>query len=214
MLKQGPRRCKWSKRVSTRLYVSGWQVAGDMNTVQQTYPDQSLYPVDSVPTLVRRINNALQRADQIAHNAKISDQMPYWYAPILADAEAGFGGVLNTLAERNNGNYRIRPACWSPDRFAPSIRSLCTRKNSFPRPTLNPAKKPWTASGRSAWTITRGSIRKSRPCFKIKPWPLVRRHDQYSDSTGIGNSHSARSDPCLYNIRQPRLAWRRTDRWR
>lgn len=79
------------------LYVSGWQVAGDMNTSQQTYPDQSLYPVDSVPTLVRRINNALQRADQIAHNSAISDQMPYWYAPILADAEAGFGGVLNAF---------------------------------------------------------------------------------------------------------------------
>jgi isocitrate lyase len=77
------------------VYVSGWQVAGDMNTSQQTYPDQSLYPVDSVPTLVRRINNALQRADEIAHNAGISDQMPYWYAPIVADAEAGFGGVLN-----------------------------------------------------------------------------------------------------------------------
>ena len=79
------------------IYVSGWQVAGDMNTAQQTYPDQSLYPVDSVPTLVRRINNALQRADQIAHNAGISEQMPYWYAPIVADAEAGFGGVLNAF---------------------------------------------------------------------------------------------------------------------
>ena len=79
------------------IYVSGWQVAGDMNTAQQTYPDQSLYPADSVPTLVRRINNALQRADQIAHSAGISDQMPYWYAPIVADAEAGFGGVLNAF---------------------------------------------------------------------------------------------------------------------
>ena len=79
------------------IYVSGWQVAGDMNTAQQTYPDQSLYPVDSVPTLVRRINNALQRADQIAHNGGISEQMPYWYAPIVADAEAGFGGVLNAF---------------------------------------------------------------------------------------------------------------------
>ena len=56
-----------------------------------------MYPADSVPTLVRRINNALQRADQIAHNAGISDQMPYWYAPIVADAEAGFGGVLNAF---------------------------------------------------------------------------------------------------------------------
>jgi isocitrate lyase len=79
------------------IYVSGWQVAGDMNSSQQTYPDQSLYPVDSVPTLVRRINNALQRADQITHNAGIGHQMPYWYAPIVADAEAGFGGVLNAF---------------------------------------------------------------------------------------------------------------------
>jgi isocitrate lyase len=79
------------------IYVSGWQAAGDMNTAQQTYPDQSLYPVDTVPTLVRRINNALRRADEIAHNAGISDQMPYWYAPIVADAEAGFGGVLNAF---------------------------------------------------------------------------------------------------------------------
>jgi isocitrate lyase len=79
------------------VYVSGWQVAGDMNTAGQTYPDQSLYPVDSVPALVRRINNALQRADQIAHNSGTSDQMPYWYAPIVADAEAGFGGLLNAF---------------------------------------------------------------------------------------------------------------------
>jgi isocitrate lyase len=79
------------------IYVSGWQVAGDMNSAQQTYPDQSLYPVDSVPTLVRRINNALQRADQIAHSAGTTEQMPYWYAPIVADAEAGFGGVLNAF---------------------------------------------------------------------------------------------------------------------
>ncbi len=79
------------------IYVSGWQVAGDTNTAQQTYPDQSLYPVDSVPTLVRRINNALQRADQITSSSRIGEQMPYWYAPIVADAEAGFGGVLNAF---------------------------------------------------------------------------------------------------------------------
>jgi isocitrate lyase len=79
------------------IYVSGWQVAGDMNTAQQTYPDQSLYPADSAPTLVRRINNALQRADQIARTAGIDEQMPYWFAPIVADAEAGFGGVLNAF---------------------------------------------------------------------------------------------------------------------
>ncbi len=79
------------------VYASGWQVAGDMNTAQQTYPDQGLYPSDSMPRLVRRINNALQRADQITHESSSSDQMPYWYAPVVADAEAGFGGVLNAF---------------------------------------------------------------------------------------------------------------------
>ena len=77
------------------IYVSGWQVAGDMNTAGQTYPDQSLYPADSVPQLVRRINNALQRSDQISHASGLTDRMPDWFAPIVADAEAGFGGVLN-----------------------------------------------------------------------------------------------------------------------
>jgi isocitrate lyase len=79
------------------IYVSGWQVAGDMNTAGQTYPDQSLYPVDSVPALVRRINNALKRADQIAALSGINGDGPCWFAPIVADAEAGFGGVLNAF---------------------------------------------------------------------------------------------------------------------
>jgi isocitrate lyase len=79
------------------IYVSGWQVAGDVNTAGQTYPDQSLYPVDSVPNLVRRINNALQRADEITQSSGIAEQMPHWHAPLVADAEAGFGGVLNAF---------------------------------------------------------------------------------------------------------------------
>jgi isocitrate lyase len=79
------------------IYVSGWQVAGDMNTAGQTYPDQSLYPADSVPNLVRRINKALQRADEIAHSTGVAEQMPAWHVPIVADAEAGFGGVLNAF---------------------------------------------------------------------------------------------------------------------
>ena len=79
------------------IYVSGWQVAADMNSAGQTYPDQSLYPVDSVPNLVRRINQAFQRADQIARSAETGKGMPYWYAPIVADAEAGFGGPLNAF---------------------------------------------------------------------------------------------------------------------
>lgn len=77
------------------IYVSGWQVAADANFAWQTYPDQSLYPGDSVPSLVKRINNAFARADQIQHmNGKGSID---WYAPIVADAEAGFGGNLNVF---------------------------------------------------------------------------------------------------------------------
>jgi isocitrate lyase len=77
------------------IYVSGWQVAGDANDAAQTYPDQSLYPADSVPNLVRRINNALLRADQIQRLR--ATEGPYWLAPIVADAEAGFGGNLNAF---------------------------------------------------------------------------------------------------------------------
>jgi isocitrate lyase len=77
------------------VYVSGWQVAADANDGMQMYPDQSLYPADSVPWLVRRIQNALRRADEIAH-AK-DDHAVDWFAPLVADAEAGFGGVLNAF---------------------------------------------------------------------------------------------------------------------
>jgi isocitrate lyase len=77
------------------IYVSGWQVAADANAAAQTYPDQSLYPVNSVPQLVRRINNALLRADQISW-AEGREDIP-WLAPLVADADAGFGSVLNTF---------------------------------------------------------------------------------------------------------------------
>jgi len=75
------------------IYVSGWQVAGDANLAGQMYPDQSLYPSDSVPSVVRRINNALRRADQI-HHSEGNDGID-WFVPIVADAESGFGGALN-----------------------------------------------------------------------------------------------------------------------
>lgn len=75
------------------IYLSGWQVAADANLAGQMYPDQSLYPVDSVPAVVRRINNALMRQDQI-QSSEGSGSID-WFAPIVADAEAGFGGVLN-----------------------------------------------------------------------------------------------------------------------
>ncbi len=77
------------------IYCSGWQVAGDGNSAGQMYPDQSLYPVDSVPKMVERINNALLRTDQIHHIDGQTDQD--WLAPIVADAEAGFGGNLNAF---------------------------------------------------------------------------------------------------------------------
>ncbi len=77
------------------IYLSGWQVAADANLAGQMYPDQSLYPANSVPAVVKRINQALQRADQISH-AEGSDEID-WFAPIIADAEAGFGGPLNVF---------------------------------------------------------------------------------------------------------------------
>jgi isocitrate lyase len=77
------------------IYLSGWQVAADANTAGDMYPDQSLYPVDSVPNVVRRINKALRRADLIAKSE--GDHSTDWMAPIVADAEAGFGGALNAF---------------------------------------------------------------------------------------------------------------------
>lgn len=77
------------------IYCSGWQVAADANIAGQVYPDQSLYPANSVPELVRRLNNALRRTDEI-YSAEGKNET-YWYAPIMADAEAGFGGNLNAF---------------------------------------------------------------------------------------------------------------------
>jgi isocitrate lyase len=77
------------------IYLSGWQVAADANLSGQMYPDQSLYPANSVPNVVKRINQALQRADQIAHME--NDHSINWFVPIVADAEAGFGGPLNAF---------------------------------------------------------------------------------------------------------------------
>ena len=78
------------------IYLSGWQVAADANLSGQTYPDQSLYPANSVPAVVRRLNQALLRADEI-ENAEGRAGLHYWLAPIVADAEAGFGGPLNAF---------------------------------------------------------------------------------------------------------------------
>ena len=90
------------------IYVSGWQVAADANLAGQMYPDQSLYPADSVPSLVKRINQALMRADQIHHSEGKGGR--YWFAPMVADAEAGFGGNLNAF-ELMKGMIEAGAAC-------------------------------------------------------------------------------------------------------
>jgi isocitrate lyase len=79
------------------IYLSGWQVAADSNTAGQMYPDQSLYPANAAPELARRINKTLQRADQIEHSEGKGLSVDTWFAPIVADAEAGFGGPLNAF---------------------------------------------------------------------------------------------------------------------
>ncbi|KGI83307.1 isocitrate lyase, partial [Exiguobacterium mexicanum] len=87
------------------IYLSGWQVAADANTASSMYPDQSLYPVDSVPSVVQKINNTFRRADQIQWANGIGpDNKEYidFFLPIIADAEAGFGGVLNAFELMKN----------------------------------------------------------------------------------------------------------------
>jgi isocitrate lyase len=92
------------------IYVSGWQVAADANNAGQMYPDQSLYPADSVPNLCRRINSALQRADQVHHSEGKVAPAQTWFAPLIADAEAGFGGTLNAF-ELMKGMIEAGAAC-------------------------------------------------------------------------------------------------------
>jgi isocitrate lyase len=92
------------------IYVSGWQVAADANNAGVMYPDQSLYPADSVPNLCQRINNALQRADQVHHVEGKVAPCETWFAPLVADAEAGFGGTLNAF-ELMKGMIEAGAAC-------------------------------------------------------------------------------------------------------
>jgi isocitrate lyase len=102
------------------IYLSGWQVAGDANLAGQMYPDQSLYPADSVPAVVRHINSTLRRADEL-HHAEGDDSID-WLKPIVADAEAGFGGVLNAFelmkAMIEAGAAAWAARCWCRPRRA------------------------------------------------------------------------------------------------
>ncbi len=93
----GGQAVQYAKAGLPALYLSGWQVAGDANLAGQVYPDQSLYPADSVPSLVARLNNALRRADQIEWAETGGQPTRDWLLPIVADAEAGFGGPLNAF---------------------------------------------------------------------------------------------------------------------
>jgi isocitrate lyase len=93
----GAQAVQMAKAGMKAIYLSGWQVAADGNLSSNTYPDQSLYPSNSVPALVKRLNNALTRADQIGKNDGKMDKGTDWYLPIVADAEAGFGGPLHAF---------------------------------------------------------------------------------------------------------------------
>ena len=109
------------------IYLSGWQVAADGNLAGQTYPDQSLYPANSVPQMVARINNALLRADQIAWSERSADSTAprqQWLAPIVADAEAGFGGAAERVRadEGDDRGGRRRRALRGPARVGEEVR--------------------------------------------------------------------------------------------
>jgi isocitrate lyase len=125
------------------IYVSGWQVAADANLAGATYPDQSLYPVNSVPALVRRLNNALLRADQI-HTAE-ADTSTHWVAPIVADAEAGFGGPLNAyelmkaMIEAGAGGVHFEDQLASEKKCGHLGGKVLVPTNQFVR-TLNAAR--------------------------------------------------------------------------
>jgi isocitrate lyase len=115
------------------VYLSGWQVAADGNTSETMYPDQSLYAYDSVPTMVRRINNTFKRADEIQWGRGINPgdkEFIDYFLPIVADAEAGFGGVLNAFELMKNMIAAGAPACtsktsWPPSRSAATWAARC-----------------------------------------------------------------------------------------
>ena len=133
------------------IYLSGWQVAADANAAGAMYPDQSLYPANSGPELVRKINRTLQRADQIEHSEGGAGRD--WFAPILADAEAGFGGPLERV--RADEGHTSRPA-----------PQACTSRTSSP-----PRRSAGTSAARS-WCRPSTFIRHPERCAPRgrRPW--------------------------------------------
>ncbi len=140
------------------IYLSGWQVAADANNAGQMYPDQSLYPVSSVPDVVRRINRTLQRADQIDHMEGGSDT--HWFAPIIADAEAGFGGPLNAfelmkaMVEAGASGVHFEDQLASEKKCGHLGGKVLVPTQSFIR-TLNAARLAADVSGTSTVLIAR-----------------------------------------------------------
>ena len=134
------------------IYLSGWQVAADANLTGNMYPDQSLYPANSVPHVVERINRALQRADQIECTLEGTAGQRYWFAPIVADAEAGFGGPLNAhelmkgddrgggrraCTSRTSSRPRRSAATWAARCSCPRASSCAPEQPRGSRPTCS-----------------------------------------------------------------------------
>ena len=140
------------------IYLSGWQVAADANAAGQVYPDQSLYPANSVPMVVKRINQALQRADQIHHLE--GKRGTYWFAPIVADAEAGFGGPLNAfelmkaMIEAGAAGVHFEDQLASEKKCGHLGGKVLVPIRSFIR-TLNAARLAADVSGTSTLVIAR-----------------------------------------------------------
>jgi isocitrate lyase len=135
------------------IYLSGWQVAADANLSGHTYPDQSLYPANSVPAVVRRINNAMMRVDQIAWaNGENRDRPGELIVPIVADAEAGFGGPLNAfeLMKQMIMAGRRRRALGRSARCGEEVRASWRQgAHSDPAACSDPQRR--SARGRTSW---------------------------------------------------------------
>ncbi len=154
------------------IYLSGWQAAADANTAGAMYPDQSLYPANTGPELARKINRALQRADQVEHSEGGSKRD--WFAPIVADAEAGFGGPAQLLRD-HEGLYRggrRRRSLRGPARFRKEVRPP-RRQGADPDPGRDPQPRRGAARGGRQ----RRSDRPRRPhrCGERKAHHLRRR---------------------------------------
>src|ERR1700693_4140890 len=144
------------------IYLSGWQVAADANVAGEMYPDQSLYPVNSVPAVVRRINSTFLRADQIQH-MEGRDDIDY-FAPIVADAEAGFGGVLNAFELMK---AMIEAGAGGQD-FGDSL-GACNKRGATPRPRISSPPTSTTTTNRSAPASGPSRVFTERGTVSIRP---------------------------------------------